>query len=257
MSIFTRRPAEGPLEVLCEDCGPIISDWSRDSKRILIDFISPEKLLTISLLKLDSHDRVHILRHSKYNLMQARFSPDERSIAFVARMDSGHSRIMVAPYQNETRSPESSWIALTDGGSWDTAPQWSPDGKLVYFTSGRDGFRCIWAQRVDASRKPAGDPIAVYHFHTARRSPGLVPFNGMDMFGRTERNFSQPGRLERHHLDGKSAGIVSVPDAARNRPLELLRFAFGYQADSALSGHGAHRQRFVENFRLLLLVPLV
>jgi hypothetical protein len=153
----------------------------------LIDFLSPRKLLSISLLKLDSHDRIQILQHSKYNLMQARFSPDERSIAFVARMDSGRSEILVAPYQNETRSPESSWIALTDGRSWDTAPQWSPDGKLVYFTSGRDGFRCIWAQRVDASRKPAGDPIAVYHFHTARRSPGLVPFNGMDMFvGRNE-----------------------------------------------------------------------
>ena len=119
--------------------------------------------------------------------MQARFSPDERSIAFVARLDSGHSRIMIAPYQDETRSPESSWIALTAGTSWETAPQWSPDGKVIYFTSSRDGFRCIWAQRLDGSHKPAGAPFALYHFHTSRRSPALVPFNGMDMsIGRDE-----------------------------------------------------------------------
>jgi Tol biopolymer transport system component/serine/threonine protein kinase len=185
----------GPVEVLCEDCGPTISDWSKDSKKVLIDFFSPQKLLTISLLKLDSHDRIQILQHPKYNLMQARFSPDERSIAFVARMDSGHSEIMIAPYQNETRSPDSSWTALTAGSSWDTAPQWSPDGKLVYYSSGRDGFRCIWAQRVDASRQPVGAPIGVYHFHTARRSPGLVPFNGMDMFLGNGQIFLSLGEL--------------------------------------------------------------
>ncbi len=184
---FYQPVAGGPVDVLCEDCGPVISDWTRDGKKVLIDFVSPQKLLTISLLKLDSHDRVQILQHSKYNVMQARFSPDERSIAFVARMDSGHSRIMIAPYQDETRSPESSWIALTAGTSWETAPQWSPDGKVIYFTSSRDGFRCIWAQRLDGSHKPAGAPFALYHFHTSRRSPALVPFNGMDMsIGRDE-----------------------------------------------------------------------
>jgi eukaryotic-like serine/threonine-protein kinase len=185
----------GAMEVLCEDCGPTISDWSSDSKKVLVDFWSPQKLLTISLLKLDSHDRIQILQHSRYNLMQARFSPDERSIAFVTRMDSGHSQIMVAPYQNETRSPQSSWIALTGGTSWDTAPQWSPDSKLVYFTSGRDGFRCIWAQRLDAARRPVGDAVAVYHFHTARRSPGLVPFNGMDMFVARDEIYLSLGEL--------------------------------------------------------------
>jgi Tol biopolymer transport system component len=192
---FYAPSAGGLAQVLCEDCGPIISDWSHDSRKVLIDFVSPQKLLSISLLKLESHDRVQILQHSRYNLMQARFSPDERSIVFVARMDSGHSQIFVAPYQNETRSPESSWIPVTDGQTWETAPQWSPDGKLVYYTSGRDGFRCIWARRFDGGRQPLGDPVGIYHFHTARRSPGLVPFNGMDMFLGNEGMFMSLGEL--------------------------------------------------------------
>jgi len=171
----------GAPQVLCEDCGPVVSDWTRDGKSVLIDFPSPQKLLTTGLLRLESHERIPILQHSKYNVMQAHFSPDERAIVFAMRMDSGRSKLLLAPYLSESRSLESSWVALTDGNSWDTAPQWSPDGKLIYFTSSRDGFRCIWALRLDASRRPAGAPFAVYHFHSARRSPALAPFNGVDM----------------------------------------------------------------------------
>jgi Tol biopolymer transport system component len=169
-------------EILCEECGPVISDWTRDGSKVLIDFLSPQRLYTISLLKLKSRDRIEILQHPKYSVMQARFSPDESAIAFVVHMDSGYSQVMVAPYHSESSSPEASWIALTDGHSWDTAPQWSPDGRVIYFTSSRDGFRCIWALHVDASYMPVGAPFPIYHFHSARRSPALAPFNGIDMW---------------------------------------------------------------------------
>jgi Tol biopolymer transport system component/tRNA A-37 threonylcarbamoyl transferase component Bud32 len=179
---FYATTAGGAEEFLCEDCGPKVSDWTKDGKKVLIDFSSPKKLNTISLLKLESHDRIQILQHSRYGLMQARFAPDERAIAFVARTDAGHSQLLIAPYLSESRSPESSWITLTDGSSWDAAPQWSPNGKLVYFTSSRDGYSCIWALRLGASYKPEGAAFPVYHFHKASRSPGLVIFNGIDMF---------------------------------------------------------------------------
>ena len=48
---------------------------------------------------------------------------------------------------------------------------WSPDGTLLYFSSDRDGFRCIWAQRLDRdTKRPVGSAFAMYHFHSARRS---------------------------------------------------------------------------------------
>jgi eukaryotic-like serine/threonine-protein kinase len=63
------------------------------------------------------------------------------------------------------------WIPVTDGENLDDKPRWSPDGNLLYFTSERDGFRCIWAQRLDAvSKRPVSAPFGVYHFHTSRRS---------------------------------------------------------------------------------------
>ena len=48
---------------------------------------------------------------------------------------------------------------------------WSPDGNLLYFLSEREGFRCIWAQRLDpATTHPSGAAFPVRHFHTSRRS---------------------------------------------------------------------------------------
>lgn len=41
-----------------------------------------------------------------------------------------------------------------------------PDGKALYFTSSRDGYSCLWGQRIDASSsRPVGEAFAVQHFH--------------------------------------------------------------------------------------------
>jgi hypothetical protein len=49
-------------------------------------------------------------------------------------------------------------------------PRWSPNGGMLYFVSERDGHRCIWAQRLNARKCPAGPATAVFHAHEARRS---------------------------------------------------------------------------------------
>jgi len=97
------------------------------------------------------------------------------------RADFKFTPEFVAPFRG-TAVPSKEWIALTDGNAWDTAPQWSPDGNLIYFTSTRDGYRCVWAQRLDAARKPSGPAFGVSHFHAARRSPAILLFNDMDLF---------------------------------------------------------------------------
>jgi hypothetical protein len=83
--------------------------------------------------------------------------------------------------------PPAEWIAVTDGNSVDRDPVWAPGGGLLYFLSDRDGFRCIWARKLDqATKKPMGDAFAVEHFHSARRSLNRVrsPFDiGLSVAG--------------------------------------------------------------------------
>jgi Tol biopolymer transport system component len=175
----------GSKEVLCdENCGPAVSGWSPDGTMVLMDSFSrgAKTRLAVSLIELSSRRRITLLADPRYDLHQARFSPDGRWIAFVARGDSGSSRIYVAPFHKETPSPANELAAVTDGTSWDAAPQWSPDGKLVYFASTRDGYRCIWAQRLNAAHQPSGEAFPVAHLHSVRSSPTVLPFDNTDLF---------------------------------------------------------------------------
>jgi hypothetical protein len=75
----------------------------------------------------------------------------------------------VAPL-GERRPPESQWIPIGDGPS-NLHPAWSADGNLLYYVSSRDGFYCVWAQRLDpVSRQPSGPPVEVLPLHGASRS---------------------------------------------------------------------------------------
>ena len=65
---------------------------------------------------------------------------------------------------------------------WDDIPRFSPDNRLIYFTSERDGFRCIWARRFDPARKqPQGDPFAVAHFHSMDLSLSGLSLNEFEL----------------------------------------------------------------------------
>src|SRR5215813_5838248 len=181
---FYKRLAGGSPEVLCEDCGPTISGWSPDSKAVLIDSFSKgaRSHLAVSLIELANRHKTVLVEDSRYDLHQGRFSPDGRAIAFVARGDLGSSRIYLSPFHAGRPVSPYELVALTDGRSWDAAPQWSTDGKLIYFVSTRDGHRCVWAQRLDASNHPSGEAFGVAHLHSVRCSPTLLPFDNVDLF---------------------------------------------------------------------------
>ena len=115
-------------------------------------------------MKISSGDRQMVLSHPSSNLFGARFSPDARWIAFAAGATSSRSRVYVAPLRSSP-PPEREWIAVEQEGSGD--PVWSPDGNVLYFRSKRDGYHCIWAQKLAANKAPAGEPIGILHLHSA------------------------------------------------------------------------------------------
>lgn len=99
-----------------------------------------------------------------------RLSWDDRWLTFYWSNDPEHTTIFILPIR-EHAATEQDLIATTDGSSYDILPEFSPDGKLLYFFSQRDGVRCLWAQRLDSSTKrPIGPPFPVQHFHGARLS---------------------------------------------------------------------------------------
>lgn len=103
-------------------------------------------------------------------------------------------QIFVASIHGWRAAPESSWVPLTDGRTPDRNAIWALDGTLVYFLSERDGFRCFWAQRLDAkTKRPKGEPFAIRHFHQARLSHDPDEFAGIQLSVGSEK-LVYPGR---------------------------------------------------------------
>jgi Tol biopolymer transport system component len=85
------------------------------------------------------------------------------------------TQIFISQVRDDRPTEQAEQIAATDGKNWDVLPEFSPDGKRIYFLSQRDGFRCLWTQPLDAAtKKPVGAPVPVYHLHSARRTPMTV-----------------------------------------------------------------------------------
>jgi serine/threonine protein kinase/Tol biopolymer transport system component len=158
--VYASAPGGAP-EKLCEACLRA-TDWSPDEKTVLVFGGTPYQ---IDILDLASHHQTPLLKHSDYNLLYGRFSPDSRWVSFTVRTEPNRGHISIAPVDGPKPIPEGAWITIAPSEAQDWA-NWSPDGKSLYFTSNRDGHRCLWAQRLDpTSKRPLGEPFPVHHLH--------------------------------------------------------------------------------------------
>jgi eukaryotic-like serine/threonine-protein kinase len=163
---FFSEPLEGgERQRICRNCWGLWS-WSADGARVLFNQHG-----AIWLAYTANAEKREILRHSDTAIYDARFSPDGRWIAFHmgGRRRGDRRQVWIAPYREGPRPKESEWIAVTPEDEHSRNPCWSADGGVLYYLSERDGFRCIWGQRLDrATRRPQGKPFAVRHFHGTR-----------------------------------------------------------------------------------------
>lgn len=158
----------GPTRRICSDCGAP-EEWSPDGRTLLYHTGGvPARVGVVDAASGKWHDW---LIHPDYGVFGPRLflsSPSQGWVAFYAENTPRTRQIFVAPLQAWEPPPVSSWIPITDGKRWDSSPVWSPTGDALFFVSLRDGHRCIYRQPLHPStRRPAGDPVAIRHFHSS------------------------------------------------------------------------------------------
>ncbi|MBK5292416.1 MAG: serine/threonine-protein kinase [Acidobacteriia bacterium] len=144
--------------------------WAQDSRQMLC---AVQGLL---LVDVDSGQKRRLLDQDAGG-PAPRLSWDGEWVVYYQRQRGtlGRTRIVAAPVSATRTAGAKDEIGVTKGDFDDKLPEFSPNGKLIYFISNRDTFECLWAVRFDAAAsKPVGDPFPVHHFHSARRSPGFV-----------------------------------------------------------------------------------
>jgi Tol biopolymer transport system component len=160
------RAGGGPASPLCDNCEPV--DWSPDGQRLLIRRGNPARLY---IWEIASQRETELAAHPSWNLVQGRFSPDGRWVAFHTMNTPALRQVYAVPTFTQEPVPPDGWIPIvTDFGMH---PAWAPDGSGVYHFSLRDGVFCIWLQPVDpATKRPDGEPRPIYHFHNPHLRAG-------------------------------------------------------------------------------------
>ena len=98
-------------------------------------------------------------------LYEAALSPSDGWVAFTLALPDGTAALHTAKV-GEGPAPAATWTKVDEDRNYIGSPAWSRDGKILYYGSNRDGFCCIWGQRIGDNGKPSGEPFAAFHNHT-------------------------------------------------------------------------------------------
>jgi Tol biopolymer transport system component/DNA-binding winged helix-turn-helix (wHTH) protein len=144
-------------------------DWSPDGHELLIaqatQLGTRWELWSLPASRTTETVARKIAADPRYDLYQPHFSPNGQWIVFEAVGPAAESVLYVVPAKGGP------WVPIPALGHWDDKPRWSPDGKLIYYLSERQGFFNVWGLHFDKDRGvPVGQPFRVTNF----QSPNLM-----------------------------------------------------------------------------------
>ena len=172
-TVYVVPASGGTARKVCDGCG--VDGWFADNRHILsIDRTPDGRGGLVTVVDTVDGTRKDLAIDPQGRFGRVDVSRDGRWLSFSSRR-----RIMIAPVRPGSPPPESEWVTVLTAaaGAGERACGWSPDGRWLYLLLERDGFRDLYAQRVDPARgTPVGEPVVVQHLHDPRRRWGSTPY---------------------------------------------------------------------------------
>ena len=151
----------GASRQICEDC--YIRSFCAHPTEAIIQYGSE-----LVRQNLTSGSRTPVLKVSAGVIRDAVVSPDDKWLAIQVGRPSGAYAIYICPIRGQLVR-EQDRLLVAKETSYQQSPRWAANGNLLYFLSERDGYSCIWSQRLDpATKRPVGDAVAFHHEHRSR-----------------------------------------------------------------------------------------
>jgi Tol biopolymer transport system component len=158
--------AAGIERKVSDDCGRP-AGWTPDESAVLC--IGDRSLWRVEAA---SGIRTPLLRRQGWTAMEASLSPLGNWMAL--SVDQGKQKIQayLTPFGPAGLADLSAWKWMAEE-PFNLTLAWSTDGSRIYYFHSRDGFRCLWSQRVEnILRGQAGaPPESVRHFHSYQDYP--------------------------------------------------------------------------------------
>jgi serine/threonine protein kinase len=169
-SVFVAARGAAPRR-LCTACNKP-TGWLVDDKLVLYSEGLPSK---IKMCDISTRESKTVLEANGYSLGDATWSPEAGYLLFTASRAGSTKQIFAVSFPKPAQPLVGQWIPISGESEFSDRPQWSGDGKTIFYLSNRDGFSCIWGQHIDpTSAKPISAPFAVMHYHNPRFSLGVV-----------------------------------------------------------------------------------
>ncbi len=92
-------------------------------------------------------------------------SPDAKWVTITKPTQSGNAALYLVDITRPPIRPES-WKLVAEDRQYLGNSAWSPDSRMLYYVSQRDGSLCAWAQAVGPDGKLAGPAKSVLHLHS-------------------------------------------------------------------------------------------
>jgi hypothetical protein len=168
---FAASPSSPAPRLLCNGCARV---WQCTEQGLFFVPAGSKTPVPIDEFRLPDGPSTPLLMSPDHDLANAQKSADGWLAFHVITGPTGR-QILAARYRPGASTPPGEWIPVTDGSQMDRNAAWNDRSDTLYFLSERCGFRCIWAQRLDAAtKKPLGEPVAVRHFHSARQGLSAI-----------------------------------------------------------------------------------